>query len=229
LGPSLGNAGNSLWGRSYPDFCGRQVVTWGELYDATYMWSTHNFDIMFSLIRDECKDAGLSVSGLKRNKLIHLKEERLVQAGQGGAHHMCMLDLGRKSLATHPRDKIYGLLGMLGPSVVDLISPDCDSTLPEVFTNFAKAMIVASMSKSFPSARGFPNPSGPARTRLTTIGKITTLIFSKNALGQQIMVCRRGNLIGQTYTITVYLAVVQHITLPKTPTLFSISITMIKI
>lgn len=83
---------------------------------------------------------------LKRNKIIHLKEEQLVQAGGGDPHHMCMLDLGRKSLATDPKDKVYGLLGMLGPSVVDLITPDYDAALPEVFTNFAKAMIIASMS-----------------------------------------------------------------------------------
>ena len=134
-------------------FCGHQVITWGELYDAIFMFGTHNFDIMFSLIRDECKDAGLKGSGLKRNKIIHLKAEQLVQAGQGNPHHMCMLDLGRKSLATDPKDKIYGLLGMLGPSVVNLITPDYDATLPEVFTNFAKAMIVASMLRPSPITR----------------------------------------------------------------------------
>ena len=138
-----------LGGDKTPIFCGHQVVTWGDLYNATYLFGMHNFDIMFSLIDRERKDAGLPVAGLKRNKIIHLKEEQLVQAGQGKEHAMCMLDLARKSLATDAKDKIYGVLGMMETSVADQITPDYTSTLAEVFTSFAKAMIVASKSVVF--------------------------------------------------------------------------------
>lgn len=142
----------ALGGNHTSVLCGHQVVTWEELYNATYLFGLHNFDIMFSLIDQERKDAGLSASGLKRNKLIHLKEEQLVQAGQADAHIMCMSDLSRKSLATDLRDKIYGLLGMMDASVTDLIIPDYKSSLPQVYTAFAKAMIVASMSILFPKS-----------------------------------------------------------------------------
>ena len=64
-----------------------------------------------------------------------------------------MLDLGRKSLATHPRDKLYGLLGMMEASVSDKIVPDYNASLPQVFTDFAKAVIVASRSCLFPKAQ----------------------------------------------------------------------------
>lgn len=133
--------------------CGQQAVTWGELYSATYSFGTHNVDVMFSLIDRERKDAGLSASGLKRNKLIHLNTEQLVQAGREKAQVMCMLDLGRKSLATDPRDKVYGLLGMMEASVSDKIVPDYNATLSQVFTDFAKAFIVASRSLIFPKAQ----------------------------------------------------------------------------
>lgn len=64
---------------------------------------------MFSLIDQERKAAGLLAAGLKRNKPFHLKEEQLVQAGQGDPRHMCMLDLSRKFAGNGPRDKVYGL------------------------------------------------------------------------------------------------------------------------
>lgn len=126
--------------------CGQQAVTWRELYSATYSFGAHNIDVMFSLIDQECKDAGISASGLKRNKLIHLNTEQLVQEGRAKAQVMCMLDLGRKSLATDPRDKVYGLLGMMEASVSDQIVPNYKATLPHVFTDFAKAFILASRS-----------------------------------------------------------------------------------
>ena len=84
---------------------------------------------MFSLIDRERKDAGLSASGLKRNKLIHLDMERLVQVGRVKAQIMCMLDLGRKSLVTDSRDKVYGLLNMMKALVFDKLVSDYNALL----------------------------------------------------------------------------------------------------
>ena len=139
--------------------CGKQAVTWSELYDATYSFGTHNVDVFFSLINRERKDTGLPVSGLKRNKLIHLHMEQSVQAGRAEPQFMCILDLGRKSLATDPRDKIYGLLGMMEASVSDRIVPNYNATLYQVFTDFAKAFLVASRSWFFPKHRSDLNVS----------------------------------------------------------------------
>ena len=133
--------------------CGKQAVTWRELYGAVYSFGTHNIDVVFSLINQERKDIGLPTSGLKRNKLIHLDKEHLVQAGREAPQYMCMLDLGRKSLAKDPKDKIYGLLGLMEASVSDQIVPDYTMTLDQVFTDFAKAIIVASWSHLSPKTR----------------------------------------------------------------------------
>ena len=59
-----------------------------------------------------------------------------------------MLDLGRQSLATDPRDKIYRLLGMMEASVTDRIVPSYNATLEQVCTDFAKAFIFESLSQT---------------------------------------------------------------------------------
>lgn len=124
-------------------------MKWEELFRALYRFGWYNIDVVFSLIDAQRKDAGLAPAGLKRNKFIQLEEERLVQRGRAETHFGCMLDLGRKSLATDPRDKVYGLLGMMEASVSRWIKPDYHSSLVEVFTSFAKAMIIGSKSPSF--------------------------------------------------------------------------------
>lgn len=137
----------ALGGTQSPMLCGDHTVTWEELYLATYSFGKHNIDTMFSLIDQKCRAAGIEATGLKRNKLIHLNEEQAVQAGKKVAgHFICMLDLGRKSLVTDPRDKVYGLLGLTESNIAEHIVPDYNSTPAEVFTAFAKAMIVSSRS-----------------------------------------------------------------------------------
>ena len=164
--------------------CGQQAVTWSEFYAAAYSFGTHNIDLMFSLINQERKDAGLPASGLKRNKLIHLDMEQSVQAGRAESQFMCMLDLGRKSLATDPRDKVYGLLGMMAAPVSDQIVPDYSATLAQVFTDFAKAFIVASMSRRISETHSIVNSvASQMGFGLTSAMKIIVLNCLNNALG----------------------------------------------
>lgn len=208
--------------------CGQKAVTWRELYNASFSFGTHNVDVMFSLIDQERRDAGLPAAGLKRNKLTHLDTEQLVQAGRAKGQFMCMLDLGRKSLAMDPRDKVYGLLGMLEASLSDHIVPDYNATVSQVFTDFAKAFIVASRSCLFPKAQSTLNPSATqARVGLTKFVKITVLNCLNNALGR-LEVCHRGYLTGQTRITFVCTVVLQPIMLPKAPVLFFISRTTIR-
>ena len=195
--------------------CGQEAVTWGEFYDAIYSFGTHNVDVFFSLIDRERKAAGLPASGLKRNKLIHLNTEQSVQRGHAKPQFMCMLDLGRKSLVTDPRDKIYGLLGMMEASVSDQIVPDYTATLQTVFTDFAKAFISASRSCLSAKAQFILDTSvNQVGVRLTKALKIIVLNCLNSALGQH-KVCHRGYLTGQIRTIFVCSAVVPPITLPK--------------
>lgn len=58
--------------------CGQEVITWPQLFSAVYTFGTHNIDIMFSLVDRETREAGISISGLNRNKIIHLNDEQYV-------------------------------------------------------------------------------------------------------------------------------------------------------
>lgn len=127
-----------------PILCGNQTVTWGEVYHGIVTFASPYIDVMFTYIEKECRDAGVKYSGLNRNKIIHLWEEQNVQAGRKLLQLMPMLDLGRKSLATDPKDKVYGLLGLMPPEVADQIQPDYDLSLAEAYVSFAIAMITAS-------------------------------------------------------------------------------------
>ena len=125
--------------------CGHDAVTWEQLFAATYTFGLHNTDIMFPLIDKERKEIDLPPSGLNRNKIIHLNDEQSVQAGNRTAQLICMLDLSRKSFATDSKDKVYGLLGLMEPSLSARIEPDYEASLTKVYTDFAKAVIIAGM------------------------------------------------------------------------------------
>ncbi|KAL8835776.1 MAG: hypothetical protein Q9170_003170 [Blastenia crenularia] len=133
----------ALGGNQTAILCGLEAVTWQQLYNAVYLFGTHNIDIMFSLIDRETRAVGIPNSGLNRNRIIHLNDEQKVQDGEAEEQVMCMLDLGRKSLSVDPRDKVYGLLGMMKESVVSRIKVDYHADLSEVYTAFARAFIVA--------------------------------------------------------------------------------------
>ena len=123
--------------------CGRDAVTWEQLFTATFTFGLHNTDIMFALIDKERKEIDLPPSGLNRNKIIHLNDEYSVQAGDRDGQFICMLDLSRKSFATDSKDKVYGLLGLMEPSLSARIKPDYEASLTKVYTDFAKAVINA--------------------------------------------------------------------------------------
>ncbi|KAL9580805.1 MAG: hypothetical protein Q9212_004271 [Teloschistes hypoglaucus] len=177
----------ALGGHQTAILCGQEAVTWQQLFSAVYTFGTHNTDIMFSLIDRETKEVGMPTSGLNRNRIIHLNDEHSVQNGKAEEQVMCMLDLGRKSLSTDPRDKVYGLLGMMKESVVSQIKVDYNADLSEVFTRFAKAFIVA----------GKPPLTchGEAKTDVDSM-KIIVSRFSNNVLGTK-EICRHGCLTGR--------------------------------
>lgn len=104
--------------------CGHDAVTWEQLFAAIFTFGEHNIDVMFPLIDKERKEIGLPPSGLQRNRFIHLNDEQIVQSGDIDGQFICMLDLSRKSLATDSKDKVYGLLGLMTPSLASLIEPD---------------------------------------------------------------------------------------------------------
>ncbi len=69
-----------------------------------------------------------------------------MQIGQQQTSLYGLLDLGRSVLASDPRDKIYGLLNLLDPSLTALITPDYTASVLDVYTDLARATIRATES-----------------------------------------------------------------------------------
>lgn len=134
----------SMGGGKAPIFCGRKVVLWEDLFRAVYTFGKFNVDIIFSCIDRERSAAGLPDYGLNRNKIIHINDEHKYQTSTGQSKFMCLLDVGRKSEATNPRDKVYGLLGLMDASVSARLTPDYTLSTSEVYKSFAKTFITAS-------------------------------------------------------------------------------------
>ena len=203
-----------MGGAQTPILCGRQAITWDDLYRATYLFcTTHNIDIVFSLIDEERQNAGLSSAGLKRNKIIHLQYEQAIQTSGGELQIMPLLDLGRKSLASDPKDKVYGLLGLMNPSVIYHLIADYRNTVPEIYTSFAKAMIIASTLCFFIIFYCLSFQEKGLLT-LTFYVKIIVWRFLNNAHARH-LICHLGYLTGQICSISVCLVVAQLITPPK--------------
>lgn len=196
----------ALGGHQTVILCGQEAISWEELFSAVYTFGTHNIDVMFSLIDRETREAGISTSGLNRNRIIHLNDEHYVQEGEAEEQIMCLLDLGRKSLSTDPRDKVYGLLGMMKESVVSRIKVDYNADLSEVFTEFARAFIVAGIS---PLIDYFEIKA--------VADSIQTIVLksSNNVLGT-IKICPHGCRIGRIW-ITTASSAVDPITMPRSP------------
>jgi hypothetical protein len=127
-----------------PVLCGNRVVQWGQIFHAVYTFASRHIEIIFSKIEQECDEAGVRYSGLNRNKIIHLWRYGDVRDGQLSPPLMPLFDLSRKSQTADPRDKIYGLLGLLPLEVFNTIQPDYNLEVSEVYISFAKAWIFAS-------------------------------------------------------------------------------------
>lgn len=69
------------------------------------------------------------------------KVGHLLEVPASGALYVTLLDLAHKSKATDPRDKVYGLLGLLPEDMVSQIRLDYAKSKEEVFVEFARQML----------------------------------------------------------------------------------------
>jgi hypothetical protein len=133
-----------LGGSHAPILCGEKCVTWEELFSALYTFGKHNVDVIFACIDRERKAAGLASFGLNRNRIIHVNDEHQKQAGRAEPQYMPLLDLARSSDVTNPIDKVYGILGLMDPSVSSLITLNYTLSVEEVYKDFVQQYITGS-------------------------------------------------------------------------------------
>jgi len=139
----------SMGNRLTPIFCGTHMVTWGQLYDALYTFTSRYIDLVFSCITVECDRLGIASKGLMRNPIIQLNRQQGIQQGLLPRHLLPILDIGRRCLVSDDRDRVYGMLALLPPELSAHIMPDYTKGVGEVYASFAKAMILSRMSKYF--------------------------------------------------------------------------------
>lgn len=131
----------ALGNRSTPVMCGSYVVTWGEMYDALYHFTSRHIDVVFSRVATECSASGVVPMGLKRNFIIQLERQQRVQSGQAPSNLLSILDVGRKCMVSDPKDRIYGMLALLPTELAARIIPDYSKDVGSIYASFAKSMI----------------------------------------------------------------------------------------
>ena len=136
-----------LGGSKAPIPCGHKCVTWGSFFCAQYTFGKHNVDVYFACIDRERKAAGLAPFGLNRNRMVHVNDEHQEQAGRMQKQYMSLIDLTRASKASNPVDKVYGILGLVDPTVSSLVTLDCTLLVEEVYKDFAQQYITGSKSR----------------------------------------------------------------------------------
>ncbi|KAH7070791.1 heterokaryon incompatibility protein-domain-containing protein, partial [Paraphoma chrysanthemicola] len=87
-----------------------------------------NMECPSKIIRNDVWECAYNI-----NNLVELRSE--------STHLNAILNLARKSNVKDPKDKIYGLLGMVLPSLAQAIVPDYSKTVQEVYIQFALAVL----------------------------------------------------------------------------------------
>jgi hypothetical protein len=128
--------------------CGRYTVYWDDLYHTLYYFNTPAEDQITSVI-----DRVLAHLEAAHQDLIHhrlywawnrvseAKVLRNTQAQQCVPELMVTMTFGRQTKASDPRDKIYGLLGLIDISISGQIQPDYNLPLSTVYQTFATTCI----------------------------------------------------------------------------------------
>ena len=126
-------------------YCGNRSVYWLEMCQAVEL-ITVDPEILKSKVIKDHEDVGLEYSS---PTVVHLLE-RMQQlqmfshaqaAGEDRPDLVRLLLASRWSEQRDSRDKVYGILGLMDASIVHHVHPSYGLSVPEVYTDFAKAII----------------------------------------------------------------------------------------
>ena len=126
-------------------FCGMQSIYWLELCRAIDLVTVEP-GLIENVVSDDFEQAkaeytfGSILSRLER--MQHLKMLSHAEAsGQDHPDLTSLLKASRFSEQKDPRDKIYGVLGLMSPSIQAHIQPDYKHSILCVYSNFTKTVI----------------------------------------------------------------------------------------
>lgn len=125
-----------LNGKSVNVCCGKESITWQSLLDLVKLLEQHEGSLKLSFRPDRKNSqnrqsyAHVLISG-GPSSVENLKQYR----GQGARSLLDVLRICRTKHASQPRDKVYGILGMLHESVQSHLFPDYNASLRQVYTD----------------------------------------------------------------------------------------------
>jgi hypothetical protein len=166
------------------DTCG--MLLWGAASCWWSEWCEGAFVIIWKLqdtfAKQISKEFGERLQGDAVELIGHMKLMRMLyEVGEEDVDRMPLdklLHLGRRAQAFDARDRIYGLLGLIDPSITAIIVPDYSKPVPEVYLDFTRAVISATgsldlicdaMSTGFPDVSWIPDWSAPEQVSALSI------------------------------------------------------------
>ena len=148
-----------------PVLCGDRTLCWGQFARA--------FDVLIKtdeviniFITNELKEASLAFDRAIWPSLGTVNEIQTFQHWYADSRQINtyrLLQVSRTVFATNPRDKVYGLLGLMDERIAALVKPDYSDTVENIYRSFTLATIEATKSldvlRHCEPARNFKLPS----------------------------------------------------------------------
>jgi hypothetical protein len=128
-----------------PVLCGQQTLPWIDV-SRTFWLLNKTDEVLNKFMKNELEEKGLEFSISTWSTLSTVSELQVLQDAENGhkpGNLYRLLHLGRTVFASDPRDKVYGILNLMGQDLASLIKPDYTANLLEVYTDFAWNTILA--------------------------------------------------------------------------------------
>jgi hypothetical protein len=128
-----------------PVLCGQQTLPWIDV-SRTFWLLNKTDEVLNKFMKNELEEKGLEFSISTWSTLSTVSELQVLQDAENGhnpANLYRLLHLGRTVFASDPRDKVYGILNLMGQDLASLIKPDYTANLLEIYTDFAWNTILA--------------------------------------------------------------------------------------
>lgn len=133
---------------STPVLCGERTLCWGQFARA-FKTLSNTDEIINIYIDNELRAASLSLDlaiwpNLATVEEIQFHQDSDVDGKPIDIHRL--LHYSREVFSTDPRDKVYGLLGLLDERIAALVKPDYTDTVENVYRSFTLAILEATGS-----------------------------------------------------------------------------------
>ncbi|KAL8654970.1 MAG: hypothetical protein Q9210_001177 [Variospora velana] len=131
-----------------PVLCGERTLYWGQFARAFNVLIKTD-EVINIYITNELKEASLPFDGVIWPNLGTVQEVQFHQDSHLSDKRIDtyrLIHVSRSVLSTDPRDKVYGLLGLMDESIAALIEPDYTDSVENVYRSFALATIKATGS-----------------------------------------------------------------------------------